>query len=282
MKKITLEVFCDLMCMEWKGSSEMSKVSCVQLLENKKKGIKSVWLTAYDTRSAQIADQAGVDVILVGDSLGMTVLGYETTVTVSLDEMIHHSSAVVRGCQHAWVVCDMPFGSYQTSPEQAYENAVRLLQESGCDAVKIEGGAFMAETIHFLSVRGIPVVGHVGLLPQHIKILGKYRQHGKTEQERQQVLQDANIVAQSGAVAVVLECVPRDVAAEVSQQLTIPTVGIGSGFLCDAQVLVWHDLLGISENNPPFAKAYMDFSSQASHAVSAWAEDVRRSSLRKS
>ncbi|MDQ6961820.1 MAG: 3-methyl-2-oxobutanoate hydroxymethyltransferase [Mariprofundaceae bacterium] len=253
----------------------MKKISCIQLLENKKQAKKSVWLTAYDARSAQIADQAGVDVLLVGDSLGMVVLGYETTVTVSLDEMIAHASAVVRGKKRALVVCDMPFGTYQVSPEQAYENAVKILQQSGCDAVKIEGGMHMAETIHFLSQRGVPVVGHVGLLPQHIKMIGKYRQHGTTDEEREQVINDAKAVEKSGAVAVVLECVPASIASEMSQALTIPTVGIGSGMACDSQVLVWHDLLGISAKNPPFAKAYMDFSSQAEQAISAWSKDVR-------
>jgi len=254
----------------------MKRVSCVQLLEHKKMAKKSVWLTAYDARSAQIADQAGVDVLLVGDSLGMVVLGYESTVQVRLEEMIQHASAVVRGRQRAWVVCDMPFGSYQQSPEQAYANAVRLLQESSCDAVKLEGGQVMAKTIRFLSERGVPVVGHVGLLPQHINMLGKYRKHGETDQERAQIIEDAKVVAQSGAVAVVLECIPAATAAEISQSIAIPTVGIGSGSTCDAQILVWHDLLGISKRNPPFAKAYMNFSQLAEQAIAAWSDDVRQ------
>lgn len=253
----------------------MKKVSCIQLLENKKQGKKSVWLTAYDARSAQIADQAGVDVLLVGDSLGMVVLGYETTVSVRLDEMIAHASAVVRGRTRALVVCDMPFGTYQVSPEKAYEHAVQILQQSGCDAVKIEGGEHMADTIRFLSQRGVPVVGHVGLLPQHIKVIGKYRQHGGTDQEREQVINDAKVVEKSGAVAVVLECIPSSIATDISTLLKIPTVGIGSGTSCDSQVLVWHDLLGISAKNPPFAKAYMDFSTQAQQAIAAWSQDVR-------
>lgn len=254
-------------------------VTAATLLRAKQQGEKSVWLTAYDTISARLAEEAGVDVLLVGDSLGMVTLGFDSTIPVTLEQMIHHTAAVVRGRTRAWVVCDLPFGSYQTSPEQAFTTSVRVLQETGCDAVKLEGGETMAETIRFLADRGIAVVAHVGLTPQSVKKLGDYGKRGKSSSEKEQLLRDAKAVCDTGAVAVVLENIPSDLAAEITERLPIPTVGIGAGAKCDAQVLVWHDLLGLSETNPPFAPAYADLRKRIIRAVSHWCDDVRAGSF---
>lgn len=250
-------------------------VTAATLAKAKAANEKMVWLTACDTASAQLAELAGVDVLLVGDSLGMVALGFDTTIPVTLDQMIHHTAAVVRGRDRAWVVCDLPFGTYQKSPEQAFDTSVRVLQESGCDAVKLEGGSPMAPTIRFLADRGIAVVAHIGLTPQSIKQLGHYGKQGKSEAARKRLLQDARAVEDAGAVAVVLECIPEDLAAEISAELTIPTIGIGAGCACDGQVLVWHDLLGLSEKNPSFAPAYADLRSIITAAIERWASDVR-------
>ena len=255
--------------------SKKKPVTAATLLRAKQSGEKSVWLTAYDAMSAHIAEAAGVDVLLVGDSLGMVCLGFDTTLPVTLDQMIHHTAAVVRRRVNAWVVCDLPFGSYQQCPEQAFETSVRVLQETGCDAVKLEGGAHMAETIRFLAERGIAVVGHVGLTPQSVKKFGGYGKRGKSGDERAQLLRDAHAVADAGAVAQVLENIPADLAREISEASVIPTVGIGAGPDCDAQVLVWHDLLGLSDSNPPFAPAYVNLREQIVSAIGCWTDDVR-------
>jgi len=257
-------------------------VTAATLLHAKHRGEKTVWLTAYDAASASIAEAAGADVLLVGDSLGMVCLGFDTTIPVTLDQMIHHTSAVVRGCKRPWVVCDLPFGSYQTSPEQAFETCVRVLQETGCDAVKLEGGTHMAETIEFLADRGIAVVGHIGLTPQSIKQFGNYRKRGTDKAESAQLLADARAVEKAGAVALVLECVPENLAEEITRTLAIPTVGIGAGPDCDAQVLVWHDLLGLSEKNPSFAPAYTNLRETISEAIGRWANEVRSGTFPKS
>jgi len=250
-------------------------VTAATLGAAKRRGEKTVWLTAYDAVSAEIAEAAGVDVLLVGDSLGMVCLGFASTLPVTLANMIHHAAAVVRGRKRAWVVCDLPFGSYQQSPEQAFANSVRVLQESGCDAVKLEGGAPMAATIRFLAERGIAVVAHVGLTPQSVKRLGGYRRRGESAAERATILADAEAVCEAGAIAVVLENMPPDLAAEITATLPIPTVGIGAGGACDAQVLVWHDLLGLSRQRPPFAPAYADLRQAMLAAIRRWTQDVR-------
>jgi len=250
-------------------------VTAATLMRAKRDGHKMIWLTAYDASSARLAEAAGVDVLLVGDSLGNTCLGFDSTIPVTLDDMIHHTAAVVRGHRRAWVVCDLPFGSYQKSPEQAFESSVRVLQATACDAVKLEGGEHMAATIRFLAERGIAVVAHIGLTPQSVKKFGGYGKRGKSDSERGQLLRDAAAVEEAGAVAVVLENMPHDLAAEIGRTSAIPTVGIGAGPDCDAQVLVWHDLLGISESNPPFAPAYADVRQMMSDAITRWGEDVR-------
>ncbi len=251
------------------------KITAATLLAAKKNHQPQVWLTAYDAGAARIAEEAGVDVLLVGDSLGMVNLGYDTTIPVTIDDMILHTAAVVRGATSAWVVCDLPFGSYQQSPEQALQTCVHILQTTGCDAVKLEGGKAMAKTVQFLSERGIAVVGHVGMTPQSVKKFGNFKQRGTTPTEYQSIYEDAVSIADAGAVAIVLECIPDDLAAKITADISIPTVGIGAGKACDAQVLVWHDVLGLSEHTPPFAKAYANLRQDAVSAISAWVNEVR-------
>ncbi|MDQ6960065.1 MAG: 3-methyl-2-oxobutanoate hydroxymethyltransferase [Mariprofundaceae bacterium] len=255
--------------------NEKKTVTAATLLRAKQCDEKMVWLTAYDAASANIAEEAGVDVLLVGDSLGMVCLGFDTTLPVTLEQMIHHTAAVVRGRSAAWVVCDLPFGTYQQSPEQAFETSVRVLQETGCDAVKLEGGEPMAETIRFLAERGIAVVAHIGLTPQSVKKFGGYGKRGQGKNEQKQLRQDAKAVMAAGAAALVLENIPHELAAEITGMVDIPTVGIGAGAACDAQVLVWNDLLGISEHNPPFAPAYANTRKIMSDAIARWVDDTK-------
>lgn len=255
--------------------TRQTHITAATLLRAKQHNERTVWLTAYDAVSAHIAETAGCEVLLVGDSLGMVCLGYDSTIPVTLDQMIHHTAAVVRGRSHAWVVCDLPFGTYQQSKEQAFASSVRVLQEAGCDAIKIEGGEHMAETIRFLTDRGIAVVAHIGLTPQSVKKFGSYAKRGKSEAERLQLLKDAESVCNAGAVSLVLENIPADLAGEITGTLPVPTVGIGAGRDCDAQVLVWNDLLGISASNPPFAPAYAGLRQIMNDAISRWADDVK-------
>ncbi|MFQ5582445.1 MAG: 3-methyl-2-oxobutanoate hydroxymethyltransferase [Mariprofundaceae bacterium] len=262
--------------------SEKKPVTAATLLRAKERGEKTVWLTAYDAASAQLAEAAGVDVLLVGDSLGMVALGFDTTLPVTLGHMIHHTAAVVRGRTHAWVVCDLPFGTYQQSPEQAFETSVRVIQETGCDAVKLEGGEPMAGTIRFLSDRGIAVVAHIGLTPQSVKKFGGYGKRGQSKDEQKQLKKDAKAVTNAGSTALVLENIPHELAAEITGMVDIPAVGIGAGPDCDAQVLVWHDLLGLSEKNPPFAPAYADLRQHIIEAIESWSDDVRQGTFPKS
>ncbi len=252
------------------------RLSSSYLLAAKQQKQPLTWLTASDSSQASIADAAGIDVLLVGDSLGMTHLGFENTTDVTLAMMCHHAAAVVRGRKRAWVVADLPFGSYQSSPEQAFASSVKLLQASRCDAVKLEGGEPMIETIRFLSQRGIAVIAHLGLLPQSIKKMGGYKRQGKTEAARQQLLSEAQQVADAGALAVVLECIPDKLAKQITDSIAIPTVGIGSGKHCDAQVLVMHDLLGLSEHKPNFAPSYMNLRQDMQNAIEQWRNDVQQ------
>jgi len=254
-------------------------ITAATLLRARQNDEKIVWLTAYDAISARIAEDAGAEVLLVGDSLGMVALGFDSTIPVTLDQMIHHTAAVVRGRRAAWVVCDLPFGSYQQSKEQAFASSVRVLQETGCDAVKIEGGEPMAATIRFLSERGIAVIAHIGLTPQSVKKFGSYGKRGKTDAEREQLIRDARAVANAGALCVVLENIPADLASVITADLDIPTVGIGAGNQTSAQVLVFHDLVGLSESNPPFAPAYADTRSIISDAIRRWTADVKSGSF---
>lgn len=246
-----------------------------QLIERKQQGIAIVALTAYDYVSAKLLDRAGVDLLLVGDSLGMVVLGYETTLPLTLDEMIHHAKAVRRGIEKALMVVDLPFLTYQESFQQAMHSAGRILKETGAQAVKLEGGyPEIAETVRRLVLAGIPVLGHVGLTPQSVHQLG-YRKQGKTPETGDRILKEAVALQDAGAFAVVLEHIPSQLAADISKTLVIPTIGIGAGIHCDGQVLVTHDLLGLTERVPPFAKRYANLQETITQAVQAYGEEVR-------
>ncbi|GEM48016.1 3-methyl-2-oxobutanoate hydroxymethyltransferase [Deinococcus cellulosilyticus] len=237
---------------------------------------KIVMLTAYDYAGAVMAEAAGVDLILVGDSLGMVVLGYESTVFVTMQDMIHHTRAVKRGARESFIVVDMPFGSVQTGLTDALRNAVHLIKETGADAVKIEGGEEVVEIIRHLSQSGIPVVGHVGLTPQTAVNLGGFKVQGKTVQDAQQILRDAQAVADAGAFMVVLEAIPAPLAQKITERLNIPTIGIGAGPHLDGQVLVYHDVLGFFDRfTPKFVKQYAQMSKLGTEALQQFVREVR-------
>jgi len=233
-----------------------------------------VSLTAYHAHTARLIDPH-VDFMLVGDSLGMVMHGYESTVPVPLDLMIMHGAAVVRGSQRALVVVDMPFGSYEESPQMAFRNAARVMKETGCGAIKLEGGQRMAETIRYLSERGIPVMAHIGLTPQSVNTLGGYRAQGRRESEWGQIEADAHAVSEAGAFAVVVEGVAELLAARITRQIDIPTIGIGASADCDGQILVLEDMLGLSPRVPKFVKKYGELADGIAGAVKTYAEDVR-------
>jgi 3-methyl-2-oxobutanoate hydroxymethyltransferase len=246
-----------------------------QLLQFKAQGRSIVALTAWDYAIAQILDAAGVDLILVGDSLAMVALGYENTLPLTLDQIIHHAQAVKRGVKNALIVVDLPFLSYQTSIELAIASSGRILKETGAQAVKLEGGyPAMVETVSRLVEIGIPVMGHVGLTPQSVHQLG-YRQQGQTELDRERILTTAVQLERAGAFAIVLEHIPSDLAKQITQTISIPTIGIGAGVDCDGQVLVTADLLGLTERQPPFAKAYVDLRSIITNAVQEYSNEIR-------
>jgi 3-methyl-2-oxobutanoate hydroxymethyltransferase len=243
----------------------------------KRRGEKIAMLTAYDYTMARLLDRAGIDILLVGDSLGMVVLGYDTTLPVTLDAMVHHTRAVSRGVQRAFLVADMPFLTYQVSPPEALRNAGRLIQEGGAAAVKIEGAASL-EAAACMVAAGIPVMGHLGLLPQSVHQLGGFRQQARLEEDAARLLADAQALEGAGAFAVVLESIPSDVAQSVTAELRIPTIGIGAGPHCDGQVLVSYDMLGLSQDAvPSFVRRYADLGEQAVAAAQAYADDVRAS-----
>jgi 3-methyl-2-oxobutanoate hydroxymethyltransferase len=246
-----------------------------KLIQWKQQGRPIVALTAWDYAIAQILDRAGVDVILVGDSLAMVALGYDTTLPLTLEETLHHAKAVCRGVKEALVVVDLPFLTYQESPQQALHSAGRVLKETGAAGVKLEGGyPEIAETVGRLVRAGIPVMGHVGLTPQSVHQLG-YRQQGKTEADRDRIVSEAIALDRAGAFAIVLEHIESDLAATITQKLSIPTIGIGAGPDCDGQILVTHDLLGLSERLPPFAKAYANLRQTMTQAIGEYSQDVR-------
>jgi 3-methyl-2-oxobutanoate hydroxymethyltransferase len=250
-------------------------VTTQQLIQWKQQGRPIVVLTAWDYAISQLLDAAGVDVILVGDSLGMVTLGYPTTLPVTLEEMLHHAKAVRRGVKRALVVCDLPFLSYQESAEQAIHSAGRVLKETGAQAVKVEGGyPKIAQTIAQLTAVGIPVMGHVGLTPQSVHRLG-YRQQGKTVEEGERILTEAIALYEAGAFAIVLEHIPDDLAMRITHKVAIPTIGIGAGPHCDGQVLVTSDVLGLSERMPPFAKSYANLRQVVTQAVQDYSREVR-------
>ena len=246
----------------------------VPKLQARKGGEPIVALTAYTARMAQLLDPH-CDLLLVGDSLGQVIYGLPSTVPVSLDMMCAHGAAVVRGSWHAVVAVDMPFGSYEESPAQAFGNAARVLKETGAAAVKLEGGAAMAETVAFLVARGIPVIGHVGLTPQAVNMLGGYGARGKDEGERAKILADAQAVASAGAFAIVVEGVVEDLANEATAAIACPTIGIGASAQCDGQILVTEDMIGLFERTPRFVKRFDDVAERIGANAAAYAAEVR-------
>lgn len=253
-----------------------TRVRQQHLREMKARGEKITMLTAYDFPTAAIFDAAGVDTILVGDSVGNNMLGYDTTLPVTLDAMIHHTAAVQRGTRRAFVIGDLPFGSYEAGPQQALASSVRMMKETGCSAVKFEGGVRVADQIAAVTAAGIPVVAHIGFTPQSENLLGGKRVQGRAATGGPQaVLADAHAVAQAGAVAVVLEMIPGNIAAQVTAELAIPTIGIGAGPDCDGQVLVWLDIAGMSDWSPSFAKRYAEVGAALSGAAAGFISEVK-------
>lgn len=237
---------------------------------------KIAMITAYDYPTALLADRAGMDLILVGDSLAMVVLGYDSTVPVTMEEMLHHAKAVRRGAKEAVLVGDMPFGSYQEGPQQAIHNAVRFLKEAGMDAVKLEGGTNQAEVAHALVQNGIPVMGHIGLLPQLVSATGGFKVQGRDSKSAQKLIEDAKALEEAGCFSIVMEAIPDRLAGLITRSIKIPTIGIGAGPECDGQVLVMHDLIGLFDRfTPRFVKKYADAASIIEEALTQYRHDVQ-------
>jgi 3-methyl-2-oxobutanoate hydroxymethyltransferase len=252
---------------------ESKRISVPDILAHKN-AKPVVCLTCYHAHTARLLDEH-VDLMLVGDSLGMVIHGMENTLGVTLEMMILHGQAVMRGAKRAMVVVDMPFGSYEESPAVAFRNAARVVQETGCQAVKLEGGARMAETVHYLSDRGIPVMGHIGLTPQRIQIFGGFKTQGRTEAEWPAIQADARAIAEAGAFSVVLEGMAEPLAAKITQEIAIPTIGIGASPQCDGQILVMEDMLGLNPKPPKFVRQYASMGADIETAVKAYAAEVR-------
>lgn len=252
-----------------------ARVTVSSFAASKASGAPIVVVTAYDAPGARLAEEAGVDCVLVGDSLGMTVLGYESTLPVTMDDMVRHTAAVARATSRAMVVADMPFGSYQASDDDAIANAVRLLAEGGAAGVKIEGGVTVAPLVDRLVSSGIPVMGHIGLTPQSVHAFGGYRVQGRDTDAALALVGDALALEEAGAFAIVLELVPAELAAIITEELSIPTIGIGAGGFCDGQVQVFHDLLGLGTFTPRHARQYVDAGTAMREALGSYADDVR-------
>ncbi len=250
-------------------------IRTTKLMEMKQAGERIACVTAYDFPTARLATAAGLPLILVGDSLGNVVLGYDSTLPVTMDDMVHHTRAVVRGAPDALVVADMPFMSYQINADEAMRNAGRLMQEGGASAVKLEGGQHIAETVTRLTDAGIPVMGHLGLTPQSVNQLGGYRVQGRTLAEAQRMLDDAEALERGGAFSIVLEAVPAPLAAVVTKRLRVPTIGIGAGAECDGQIQVLHDILGLGTRQPKHGKRYVDLNAVIGEALQRYAAQVR-------
>lgn len=258
------------------GTPAPGKLALPELAEMKRRGDRIVMITAYDAPSGRIADAAGVDLILVGDSAAMVVLGHDSTVPATMDEMIILTRAVNRGARRPLVVADMPFGSFQVSTEQALENAIRFVKESSADAVKLEGAGPTLPRVRAITGAGVPVMGHIGLTPQTATMLGGFKAQGRTAAKAVQLYEDALALEEAGCFAIVLEAVPTPVAEAITEALEIPTIGIGAGAACDGQVLVWHDLLGLYEGHAPrFVKQYAELASVMQAAVADYAGEVR-------
>lgn len=255
---------------------ERKKITPVDIQAMKREGRKITMLTAYDYPMALLEDRAGIDIILVGDSLAMTVLGYDNTLPVTMNEMIHHTKAVARGAKHALILGDMPFMSYNCSEREAILNAGRFMKEAGADAVKLEGGVSVKETVRAIVKAGIPVMGHIGLTPQTISMLGGFKVQGKDAKGAQKIIDDALQLEDAGAFSVLLEAVPALIAKRVTERLSVPTIGIGAGVHCDGQVLVVHDMLGLFDRfTPKFAKRYINLSEPILKAFEVYIDEVR-------
>jgi 3-methyl-2-oxobutanoate hydroxymethyltransferase len=254
---------------------DRKKLTVIDLQKMKEDGRKITMLTAYDYPTALLEDRAGIDIILVGDSVGMTVLGYENTLPVTMDEMIHHTKAVARGTKYAFIIGDMPFMSFNTSERDAILNAGRFVKEGGADGVKLEGGASVKEIVKAIVNAGIPVMGHIGLTPQTISMLGGFKVQGRDAKAAQRLIDDARVLEDAGAFSVLLEAIPALVAKKITDSLRIPTIGIGAGPHCDGQVLVVHDLLGLFDRfTPKFAKRYVNLSQLMLEAFEKYREEV--------
>lgn len=252
-----------------------AKVTPQSLLAKKQSGAAISALTAYDYPTARLADEAGIDVLLVGDSLGMAVLGHDDTLSVTMDDMLHHARAVRRGTRRALLVVDMPYGSYHVSPEETMRNALRLVKEGGAEAVKLEGGAERAATVRALTMAEIPVVAHIGLTPQSVHRMGGYRVQGRDEETAARLRDDALALEEAGAIALVLEGIPRELALHISSLLNIPTIGIGAGPDCDGQILVFHDVFSLSFRKPPkFVRSFGDAALFIRNGLGAFREAV--------
>jgi len=258
------------------AKKEYKRVTVKSLVEMKKNGEKISMLTSYDYSMAKIVDAAKVDVILVGDSASNVMAGHETTLPITLDQMIYHASSVIRAVERALVVVDLPFGSYQSDPKEALRSAIRIMKESGAHAVKLEGGAEIKESVKRILAAGIPVMGHLGLTPQSIYKFGTYTVRAKEEEEAEQLMEDAKLLEKLGCFGIVLEKIPAKLTKIVSESLTIPTIGIGGGKYADGQVLVVHDLLGMThEFNPRFLRRYMNLYEEMGKAISNYVDDVK-------
>jgi 3-methyl-2-oxobutanoate hydroxymethyltransferase len=258
------------------GTPAPGKLPLTELVEMKARRQPIVMVTAYDAPGGRLADAAGADIILVGDSAAMVVLGHDSTVPATVDEMIVLTRAVTRGARRPLVVADMPFGSFQVSDEEAVANAVRFIKEAGADAVKVEGAGPTLSRVRALVGAGVPVMAHIGLTPQSATMLGGFKAQGRTAEKASRLLADARALEAAGAFSLVLEAVPAPVAKRITEELTVPTIGIGAGVDCDGQVLVWHDLLGLYEGRAPrFVKQYADLASEIRRALEAYAADVR-------
>lgn len=260
--------------------TEIKKVTTDTLRKMKQKGEKISMLTAYDFTTAKMVDAGGVDTILVGDSAANVMAGYSTTLPITLDQMIYHAQSVVRGVKRAFVIVDLPFGTYQSNPEKALESAIRIMKETDAHAIKLEGGAEVADSIKKIVDAGIPVMGHLGLTPQSINQFGGYGLRAKEEAEAEKLLSDAKLLEEMGCFGLVLEKIPATLAKKVTEQLSIPTIGIGAGADCDGQVLVYHDMVGMNEGfAPKFLRKYLNLYTEITNAVAEYVADVKSQSF---
>ena len=251
------------------------KITIMDIIDKKKANTPITMLTAYDYPTALLVDEAGIDMILVGDSLAMVVLGYPNTVSITVDEMLHHVKAVTRVAKNSFVIGDMPFGSYNTSPKKAIANAVRFMKEGGVSGVKLEGGKEMAPVIEAIVKAGIPVQGHIGLTPQTIAALGGFKVQGKSAEAAKKLIEDAKTLQQAGCFSIVLEAIPSQISKKITESISIPTIGIGAGADCDGQVLVLHDMIGLFDRfTPKFVKQYASISKTISAAIKEYKKDV--------